>query len=164
MIVVAGPSTDLLPTEADLLRAYLEEGGKLLLMLDPPDTEEDPPQPNLIALANEWGIEVGSDVVVDASGVGQLLGTDASVPVASSYPPHAITDGFNLLTAFPLARSVRPMAGGAAAGSPRWSSRPAPGAGRRPTWASSRPGRSPWTRTPATCPGRYRSARSCRRR
>ena len=114
VMVVAGPSTDLLPAEADLLRAYLEGGGKLLLMLDPPDTEDDPPQPNLTALAGEWGIELGTDVVVDASGVGQLLGTDASVPVAATYPPHAITDGFNLLTAFPLARSVRPAAGGAA--------------------------------------------------
>ena len=112
VLVVAGPSTDLLPTEADLLREHLDGGGKLLLMLDPPDTGDDPPQPNLIALAGEWGIELGADVVVDASGVGQLLGTDASVPVAASYPPHAITDGFNLLTAFPLARSVQPVAGG----------------------------------------------------
>lgn len=112
VLVVAGPSTDLLPTEADLLRDYLAGGGKLLLMLNPPDTEDDPPQPNLLALAGEWGIELGTDVVVDASGVGQLLGTDASVPVASTYPPHAITEGFNLLTAFPLARSVRPVAGG----------------------------------------------------
>ena len=112
VMVVAGPSTDLLPAEADLLRDYLAGGGKLLLMLDPPDTEEDPPQPNLLALAGEWGIELGADVVVDASGVGQLLGTDASVPVAATYPPHAITDDFNLLTAFPLARSVRPAPGG----------------------------------------------------
>lgn len=112
VVAVAGPSTDLLPTEADLLRDYLEDGGKLLLMIDPPDTEDDPPQPNLVALAGEWGMELGADVVVDASGVGQLLGTDASVPVAATYPPHAITDGFNLLTAFPLARSVRPVAGG----------------------------------------------------
>ena len=111
VLVVAGPSTDLLPTEANLLGDWLEGGGKLLLMLDPPDTEEDPAQPNLIALAGEWGIDLGTDVVVDASGVGQLLGTDASVPVAASYPPHAITDNFNLLTAFPLARSVRPVAG-----------------------------------------------------
>ena len=112
VLVVAGPSTDLLPAEADLLRDYLEGGGKLLLMLDPPDTEDDPPRPNLLALAGEWGIELGTDVVVDASGVGQLLGTDASVPVAATYPPHAITDDFNLLTAFPLARSVRPVPGG----------------------------------------------------
>ncbi len=112
VLVIAGPATDVLPTEADLVRGHLERGGKLLLMLDPPETAEDEDYPNLVALAAEWGMEVGADVVVDASGVGQLLGTDASVPVASSYPPHAITDRFNLLTAFPLARSVRPIPGG----------------------------------------------------
>ena len=112
VIVVAGPDTDLLPGETDLLRDYLEGGGKLLLLLDPPETNDDPPAPNLEALAAEWGIELGNDVVVDASGVGQLLGTDASVPVAATYPPHAITENFALLTAFPLARSVEPVAGG----------------------------------------------------
>ncbi len=113
VIVVAGPDTDLLPTETDLLRNYLEGGGKLLLLLDPSETNEDPPKPNLEALAGDWGIEIGNDVVVDASGIGQLLGTDASVPVAATYPPHAITENFALLTAFPLARSVQPVAGGA---------------------------------------------------
>ncbi len=112
VLVVAGPETDLLPAEADLLRGWLNEGGKLLLLLDPPETSDEPGAPNLVALAADWGMEIGTDVVVDASGVGQLLGTDASVPVAASYPPHAITDRFNLLTAFPLARSVRPVAGG----------------------------------------------------
>jgi len=112
VIVVAGPDTDLLPGETDLLRDYLEGGGKLLLLLDPPETNDDPPAPNLEALAAEWGIELGNDVVVDASGVGQLLGTDASVPVAATYPPHAITENFALLTAFPLARSVQPVPGG----------------------------------------------------
>jgi hypothetical protein len=34
------------------------------------------------------------------------------VPVAASYPTHPITDRFNLLTAFPLARSVSPVPGG----------------------------------------------------
>ena len=112
VVVVAGPSTDLLPAESNLLRSYLEEGGKVLLMLDPPELEGHIVQPNLMELAADWGIEIGNDVVVDASGVGQLLGTDATVPVAAAYPPHAITENFNLLTAFPLARSVRPMAGG----------------------------------------------------
>jgi len=111
-LIIAGPETDLLPVEANLVRRYLESGGKLMLLLDPPETNDDPGHPNLMALTAEWGIDIGTDVVVDASGVGQLLGTDASVPVASSYPSHAITDEFNLLTAFPLTRSIRPVPGG----------------------------------------------------
>ncbi|HIC58146.1 MAG TPA: hypothetical protein EYO94_12150 [Acidobacteria bacterium] len=111
-VIVAGPSTDFFSGETDVLRDYLEQGGKVLLMLDPSEVEDAIPQPNLISLVTEWGAEVGNDVVVDASGMGQLLGTDASVPVAASYPPHAITENFNLLTAFPLARSIRPVAGG----------------------------------------------------
>ncbi len=113
VLVVAGPSTDLLPGEIDVLRDYLESAGKVLVLLDPPDDPETTDQSNLISLLAEWGIEVGDDVVVDASGVGQLLGTDATVPVAATYPRHAITDNFALLTAFPLARSVSPVPGGA---------------------------------------------------
>mgnify|MGYP001479500683 CR=1 FL=1 len=114
VVIVAGPSTDFLAPETDVLRNYLEQGRKVLLMLDPAEAEDAIPQPNLVSLVTEWGAEVGDDVVVDASGMGQLLGTDASVPVAASYPPHAITENFNVLTAFPLARSIRPVAGGTA--------------------------------------------------
>jgi hypothetical protein len=45
--------------------------------------------------------------------MGQLFGGDASVPVAASYPAHPISEGFRVMTAFPLARSVRPTEGGA---------------------------------------------------
>ena len=113
VLVAAGPATDLLPAEVELLRAYLEGGGKMLFLIDPPDAPDAPARDNLLGLIAEWGIEVGRDMVVDVSGVGQLLGTDATVPVAASYPQHPITDRFALLTAFPLARSVRPAAGGA---------------------------------------------------
>ena len=111
-LVVAGPTTDLLPTESEAIRTYLDAGGKALFLLDPPATSDAPELSNLSALIEEWGIEVGHNVVVDVSGVGQLIGTDASVPVAATYPPHAITDRFNLLTAYPLARSVHPIEGG----------------------------------------------------
>jgi hypothetical protein len=50
--------------------------------------------------------------VLDTSGIGQLLGTDASVPVAAQYPNHAITDRFQLMTAYPVARSISPVDGG----------------------------------------------------
>ena len=113
VLIVAGPSTDYFPAEVDILRRYLESGGKLLLLLDPVENPEAPDHSGLIALAAEWGIEVGNNVVVDASGVGQLLGTDFTVPVAATYPPHPIVEEFVLLTAFPLARSVDVIAGGA---------------------------------------------------
>jgi ABC-type uncharacterized transport system involved in gliding motility auxiliary subunit len=81
-------------------------------MLDPVDKPDAAGTPNLIALAHDWGIDVGNNIVVDASGMGRLIGTDASVPVAASYPPHPISDRFNVLTAYPMARSVDPVSGG----------------------------------------------------
>jgi ABC-type uncharacterized transport system involved in gliding motility auxiliary subunit len=107
VIIVAGPQTDLLEGEVTLLREYLDKrAGKLLVMLDPPEPGKE--MPLLTGLLREWSIEPGNNVIIDASGVGRLFGGDASVPVAASYPPHAITSGFELLTAFPLARSMTP--------------------------------------------------------
>jgi ABC-type uncharacterized transport system involved in gliding motility auxiliary subunit len=112
VLVIAGPKTDFFPAEVEELKAYLAKGGKILFMLDPPDRADAPALTNLAALVKDWGIEIGNNVVVDVSGMGQLLGTDASVPVAAKYDPHPITDRFNLLTAYPLARSVSAAPGG----------------------------------------------------
>ncbi len=109
VLVIAGPDIDFLPAEVELLRGYLEGGGKALFLLDPPETTEALDVPNLIELIAEWGIEVSRNFVVDFSGVGQLLGTGPTVPIAAPpYPPHPITNRFNLLTGYPLARSVTP--------------------------------------------------------
>jgi ABC-type uncharacterized transport system involved in gliding motility auxiliary subunit len=112
IVVVAGPKIDFFPAEIDALKKYLDKAGKLLVEIDPPDKPDSQPLTNLVALAHDWGFDVGTNVVVDASGMGKLIGTDASVPVVSTYPPHAITERFQLLTAFPLARSVAPVSGG----------------------------------------------------
>jgi ABC-type uncharacterized transport system involved in gliding motility auxiliary subunit len=111
VVVVAGPKTDLFPAEVEILKAYLKRGGKVLFMLDPPDRADSPDVAGLAALLKDWGIELGSNVVVDVSGMGQLFGTGAEVPVAAKYNAHAITDGFRLITAYPLARSVGTIAG-----------------------------------------------------
>jgi ABC-type uncharacterized transport system involved in gliding motility auxiliary subunit len=112
MVVIAGPKTDFFAPEIDALKKYLENSGKVMLEIDPPDKPDSQPLTNLIALAHDWGVQVGNDVVVDVSGMGRLIGTDASVPVAANYPPHPITQRFSLLTAFPLARSASPVTGG----------------------------------------------------
>ena len=111
VLVVAGPQTDFFPQELDMLRRYLARGGKLLLMLDPPAKPGAPDVSGLIGLATEWGIEVGNNIVLDVSGMGQLLGTGYEVPVATTYQPHPITTRFDLMTAYPVARSVAPATG-----------------------------------------------------
>ena len=113
IVVIAGPKTDFLGPEIDALRAYLNRGGKMMVMLDPVLKADQPQPASLQALLKEWGINANNDVVLDVSGMGRLIGTDESVPVAVTYPAHAITENFNLLTAYPLARSITPVEGGA---------------------------------------------------
>lgn len=106
VVVVPGPTADLFQPEIDALQRYLQKGGKLLLMVDPQTDKGATPLTNVINFAMGWGAQIGNDVVLDVSGMGQLIGTGPSVPVAAQYPAHPITTNFGLLTAYPLARSV----------------------------------------------------------
>ena len=108
VVVIAGPRNDLFQNEVDMLQRFLKKGGHVLVMVDPPD-EKAPATPVLDAFLKDWDFQADNDIVVDASGMGQLIGTDASVPVVASYPSHPITERFNVITAFPLARSITPI-------------------------------------------------------
>lgn len=130
LVIVAGPKIDFVEPEIDALTRYVTSGGNVLFLIDPvadlkryvtesgtvlfmidPEKKTDTPElRRLVDLIREWGAELGNDIVVDLSGMGEFLGTDASVPVAARYPGHAITDRFSVLTAFPVARSVTPVA------------------------------------------------------
>jgi ABC-type uncharacterized transport system involved in gliding motility auxiliary subunit len=111
VLVMAGPQSDLLPPEIDKLKAYLAKGGKLLVLIDPPQKADAPPPANLIALLKDWSIDVATNAVLDPES--QLRGADASVPVAAPpYPSHPITNTFRMLTAFPYTRQIKPIEGG----------------------------------------------------
>jgi ABC-type uncharacterized transport system involved in gliding motility auxiliary subunit len=113
VLIIAGPKTDFLGPEIDAVKAFLARGGKVLVLLDPVLKADQPQPAGLQDLLKDWGIEAGNDIVLDVSGMGRLIGTDESVPVAAPpYPPHPITEKFNLLTAYPLARSMSPIEGG----------------------------------------------------
>ena len=131
MTIAAGPRADFFSGEIDALRRYRGKGGAMLLLVDPFEdlkryiTESglalfmmDPSSVsgsgelrNLTAFIRSEGAELGNDVVVDQSEMGQFIGTDASVPVAASYPAHPITQGLSALSAYPMARSVTPGTG-----------------------------------------------------
>ena len=108
VVLVPGPTSDILPTEAEALRRYLAKAGKLMVMLDPPLGANVAPMPNLEGILKEWGITPGSNVVVDISGATN----DPSIAVAATYPQHPITETFRTLTIYPLARSIDPIEGG----------------------------------------------------
>jgi len=111
VLIIAGPTTDYFKPEVDAIRTYLRKGGKALFMLDPVIGEGAHPTPQIEALLKEWGITLGHDIVIDASGMGKMFGGDATVPVVITYPSHPVTENFDLLTAFPLAQSVKGEAG-----------------------------------------------------
>jgi len=109
VVVVAGPKSDLLEPEISKLKAFMNKGGKLMVLIDPPQNVDAPPQTNLIAFLKDWSVEVGNNAILDP--MSQLRGTQADVPVAAQYPYHPITNTFRLLTAYPYARSVKPIEG-----------------------------------------------------
>lgn len=104
MIVISGPKKELFETELKLLEVYLEGGGKLFIMLDPDEGQ------GLVPFIAKYGIKVGDDIIIDK--VSRLFGGDFIIPVVMEYGNHSITKDFNLLTFFPIARSVMAMVEG----------------------------------------------------
>ena len=99
-VVVAGPGKALLPGEVQMLDAWLEQGGRLFLLLDPGvDTGLD-------ALLGRWGVTRRADLVVDLDLRAQLLSGSAFAPVGADFGFHAITENFDLNTFWPLTSSL----------------------------------------------------------
>jgi gliding motility-associatede transport system auxiliary component len=101
VLVEAGPKQALFPQETAMIEKYLDGGGKALLLVDPETN------PDLGEIFNSWGISVGNDIVIDASGVGRIFGTGPAVPLVVDYGQSPITRNFQrTMTFFPLARTV----------------------------------------------------------
>ena len=101
LAVIAGPTHRFTEIEITALQNYLEQGGRLLALIDPlEDTGLD-------GLLGKWGIVLGNDVVVDPSR--QLPFVSAANLLVTSYTQHPIVEKMQtLVTLFPLVRSVRP--------------------------------------------------------
>jgi ABC-type uncharacterized transport system involved in gliding motility auxiliary subunit len=106
VLVVAGPERDLLPEAAGYVKSYVKAGGKAMLLADP---IEKAPSPNYESLFTEFGVRADANVIVDASGVGQLFGTGPFMPIITNYPYHEVTkDLKGTMSAFDMARSMTP--------------------------------------------------------
>jgi ABC-type uncharacterized transport system involved in gliding motility auxiliary subunit len=103
VLVMAGPKNEPFSNEMDFIQAYLDKGGSVLILLDPS------PAPSLSDFMKKWSIDVGNNIVLDASGIGRLFGAGPEIPLVTTYGNHKITQGMKgVMTFFPLVRSVTP--------------------------------------------------------
>jgi gliding motility-associatede transport system auxiliary component len=106
VLVIAGPTEAYFPQEVAMISKYLDGGGKALIEVDP-ITQNKQVEPGLDSIFKKWNIDVGSNIVIDSSGMGRLLGAGPAIPLVISYGDSPITKGLQrTMTFFPLARTV----------------------------------------------------------
>lgn len=98
VLVITQPQIDLLPGEVDKLLRYVDGGGNLLWLLDAE------PLHGLERLASKLGVLLTPGTVTDPDA--QKMNAPSNWTLGASYPPHPITLNFNLITAFPYARTL----------------------------------------------------------
>jgi ABC-type uncharacterized transport system involved in gliding motility auxiliary subunit len=107
VVVVAGPESEMLGPEADMVRNWVDAGGSLLVLAEPQ-------QPHgLDAILGGFGIRVNDDRVINVNPVSRFLGFDANVPIATDYVAHPITEAVGVLTFYPVSASVELIEDGA---------------------------------------------------
>lgn len=107
LLVIAGPKTPLTPNEINIVTKYLKRSGKLFLMLDPSVISAEDVNRGLVGLMKGWGIAIGNDLVIDEAQFIPLFGPRAPVP---GFELHEITRAMRDPVAFPVTRSVTPIA------------------------------------------------------
>jgi ABC-type uncharacterized transport system involved in gliding motility auxiliary subunit len=109
-LVVAGPTRDYQQPEVDALKKYVEDGGRVLFMLDPPlkiGRSEIADNDVLTNLLQSWGVTMNKDLILDLNPIGQLAGLGPQVALVTSYDSQPIVNGMKgTATGFPLSRSI----------------------------------------------------------
>jgi ABC-type uncharacterized transport system involved in gliding motility auxiliary subunit len=117
VLVIAGPQLAYPAPVVNAIKAYVEGGGRVLVMMDESlrigRSEPAAPNPDLEKVLADWGVTVNNDLVLDLSGVGQIFSLGPEVPMILQYESHPIVQPLTRVpTAFPLSRSLELKAGG----------------------------------------------------
>ncbi len=98
VLMITQPQLDLMRGEVDKLLRYVERGGNLLWLVDAE------PLHGLERLAERLDLLLPPGIVIDPASSG--MNAPPTWSLGATYPPHAITNNFNLITAFPSARPL----------------------------------------------------------
>ncbi len=100
VLVVSEPAAALLDGEVEHLIAWLDAGGSLLWLREPEG------HASLEPLAAALGVETVPGTIVEPQT--RLYGLeDPALALSANYPPHAATEGFEVLTLYPLAAGLQ---------------------------------------------------------
>ncbi len=104
MLVVAGPEAPFTEPEKTAFKAYLDKGGRALVMLDPVFAGQQRPS-GLEEILTGYGVKVDDDLVVDPGR--RLPFFDLSAVYVNEFRSHPVVDGMQgLAVILPVARSV----------------------------------------------------------
>ena len=98
ILIISGPEKNLQELEIAAIDAYLNQGGAVLLLLDP---QQDS---GLTPFLERWGVDIRDDLVIDP--LAKLYGADYTTPIISQVSDHPITLGIGQQTIYPMLRSV----------------------------------------------------------
>jgi ABC-type uncharacterized transport system involved in gliding motility auxiliary subunit len=110
VLVIGGPDADYLQPEADAIKKYVEDGGRALILLDPPlrmGRLQIADNDNLDKVLEGWGVTAEKNLILDLNPIGQIAGLGPQVALVTSYDSHAIVNDMKRrATGFPIARSL----------------------------------------------------------
>ncbi|MEL7372124.1 MAG: GldG family protein, partial [Myxococcota bacterium] len=101
LVIIAGARSALLPNEVEALKAYLDRGGRALIMLEPGY------EYGLDRVFRPYGVEVGDNVLIDPNPVTKARGFGPDTTVITKFEAHPITNKLQRSAVlFPRTRSV----------------------------------------------------------
>lgn len=110
-LVILGPKTKFFEHEVEMIRNFVDRGGKLLfgLMPDLNTKVEQAKHENIISMLESYGVKVVNTLVVDQKA--NVSGSNGTVPLVSDYNKnHVVTRFFSGPTFFPFSLSFAPVA------------------------------------------------------
>jgi ABC-type uncharacterized transport system involved in gliding motility auxiliary subunit len=108
-LVSGGPKLAYSAAEVAAIKAYVENGGSVLFLLDTPlriGAQEGTENPDVVKLLAEWGVTMNNDLALDTSGIGQIFNLGPEVALVTNYESQPIVRDFTLPTAIPLSRTL----------------------------------------------------------
>lgn len=101
VVILGGPSHDLLPGESEALDRHLRARGKVLLLVDP-----DAP-PSVLEFLQRSGVQAGDNLIVDQSN--RFIGADSFMPHVLRFRSDTYRDELDAPAVLALARTIRPV-------------------------------------------------------